>query len=151
MPTPTDPLAHAHERVAELVQATGQRYTTARRLIVAALHRADAPLTIPQLLNLDVRLVQSSTYRNVVILEEAGAISRVVTTGEHARFELDERVTHHHHHHLICTDCGDVHDFELSARLERELQLAFGRASRAATFQMERHRIDLLGTCELCV
>ena len=139
-----------HDAATELLAANGHRYTAARRIIVTALGRADAPLTIPQLLAADGRLVQSSTYRNVVILEEAGAVSRVVTPDDHARFELDERLTHHHHHHLICTDCGDVGDFELAAPVERLLQAEFGRAGRAATFRIERHRIDLLGTCATC-
>ncbi len=150
MSTPTDAPEQLHETVAGLLRHAGHRYTTARRFIVAALERAEAPLTIPQLLTADVRLVQSSTYRNVVILEEAGAVSRIVTSGGHARFELDERVTRHHHHHLICNDCGEVHDFELPSAIEQHLQVEFGRASRAAAFRMERHRIDLLGTCATC-
>ncbi len=150
MPTPTDRSARIHEAAAELLRADGYRYTVARRTIVAALGDAGAPLTIPQLLAADSRLVQSSTYRNLVILEEAGVASRVVTSDDHARFELDERVTDHHHHHLICLDCGDVRDFELPAGIERSLQAEFGRASRAAMFRMERHRIDLLGTCAGC-
>ncbi len=149
-PTPSEAPARVHETVAALLRAAGHRYTTARRVIVTALERSDAPLTIPQLLAADIRLAQSSTYRNVMVLEEVGAVTRIVTTDVHARFELDERVTRHHHHHIICTDCGDVHDFELPIQLERDLQVEFGRASRTATFRMERHRIDVLGRCTTC-
>ncbi|MEM9563433.1 MAG: transcriptional repressor [Actinomycetota bacterium] len=147
---PADDETRIHEAAAERLRAAGHRYTTARRTIVTALDGAGAPLTIPQLLEADSRLVQSSTYRNLVILEEAGVASRVMTSDDHARFELDERVTDHHHHHLICIDCGDVRDFELPASVERSLQDEFGRAGRAATFRIERHRIDLLGTCAGC-
>ena len=59
-------------------------------------------------------------------------------------------MTKHHHHHLICTDCGDVRDFELPATVERSLQREFGRAGRAATFRIEGHRVDLLGVCASC-
>lgn len=150
MSTPTDERHQLHDAVADRLRDRGHRYTSARRFIVAALEHASAPLTIPQLLGADARLVQSTTYRNVVILEEAGAVNRIITSDDHARFELDECVTRHHHHHLICTDCGDVQDFELPADLEQHLDIEFGRASRSATFRMERHRIDLLGTCATC-
>ncbi|MEM7322339.1 MAG: Fur family transcriptional regulator [Actinomycetota bacterium] len=150
MQPPAESATTMHDTVGELLDATGYRYTRARRCIVEVLDAADAPLTIPQLLAADRRLVQSSTYRNVLLLEEAGALNRVVTADDHARFELDEQVTQHHHHHLICEDCGDVSDFELPAKVEQVLQKAFGRAGRAATFRIQRHRIDLLGTCAAC-
>lgn len=150
MPTPTDDREGLHETASELLRARGHRYTTARRDIVTALSQAEAPLTIPQLLAIVDRLAQSSTYRNVLVLEAAGVTSRVSTPDGHARFELDERVTNHHHHHLICTDCGDVRDFELPVAIERSLQREFGRAGRAATFRIVSHRIDLLGACASC-
>lgn len=119
--------------------------------MVAALHDADGPVTIPEILALDGDLAQSSLYRNLAILEEVGAVTRIVTHDDHARFELAEALTDHHHHHLICTNCGSVSDFELAPDTESTLERAFNRVGRSATFQIDGHRLDLLGTCATCL
>ncbi len=139
-----------HEDVADLLSSGDHRYTSGRRRVVAALRQADAPVTIPQILELDAGLAQSSVYRNLAILEEVGAVSRIVTHDDHARYELAEGLTDHHHHHLICTSCGDVSDFELAHEVERSLERAFRSASRRASFRLEGHRLDLLGSCASC-
>ncbi|MEL6893555.1 MAG: transcriptional repressor [Actinomycetota bacterium] len=139
-----------HDDVASLLRAGDHRYTTGRRRIVGALHAADGPVTIPEILELDGGLAQSSAYRNLTILEEVGAVTRIITHDDHARFELAEALTDHHHHHLICTNCGSVRDFELTPDTESTLERAFARAGRSAKFRIEGHRLDLLGTCATC-
>lgn len=147
---PTEDVDHLHTAAGELLGAHGHRYTRARRRIVSLLEQAAAPVTIPQLLETDGDLAQSSTYRNVALLEEAGVAAKILVTDDHARYELDERVTKRHHHHLICVDCGEVQDFELSVDLERSLHNELEHAGRAATFKVDRHRLDALGNCGSC-
>ena len=89
-------------------------------------------------------------YRNLAILEEVGAVTRIVTHDDHARFELTEALTDHHHHHLICTTCGSVSDFELAPDTELTLNQAFAQVSRLTDFTVDSHRLDLLGTCVSC-
>ncbi len=60
----------------------GQRYTQSRRVLVEVLAAADHPLSIPGILEAGPRLAQSSVYRNLAVLERAGVVSKVVTTGE---------------------------------------------------------------------
>ena len=149
MPTmPTDD--RLHTAAGELLAKGGHRYTTARRRLVGALQKASAPATIPQLLAMDAELVQSSAYRNLAILVDAGVVTRIVTVGDHAAFELDERLTDRHHHHIVCVDCGDVRDFELSDGLEQILEKELGRTAEANGFTIDCHRLDLLGTCNRC-
>ena len=38
-------------------------------------------------------LAQSSTYRNLVVLEEVRVVHRIVTSDDHARYELTEEIT----------------------------------------------------------
>jgi Fe2+ or Zn2+ uptake regulation protein len=118
--------------------------------VIGALQRADGPVTIPEILQLDAELAQSSVYRNLAILEEVGAVTRIVTHDDHARFELAEALTDHHHHHLICTTCGSVSDFELNGDTESTLDRALGRVARGSKFRVEGHRLDLIGTCADC-
>ncbi len=139
-----------HEDVAGLLRTGDHRYTTGRRRVVSALREAGAPVTIPEILDLDGGLAQSSVYRNLTILEEVGAVTRIVTHDDHARFELAEALTDHHHHHLICTTCGSVSDFELAAGAEDTLDRALQRVGRSAKFRIDGHRLDLLGTCATC-
>jgi Fe2+ or Zn2+ uptake regulation protein len=139
-----------HDSVADLLRRADQRYTAGRRRLVDALLVGGGPRTIAQILGHDVRLAQSSVYRNLVVLEQVGAVTRIVTRDDYARYELTERLTDHHHHHLICTSCGDVADFDLTARTESSLDAALRRAARRAEFQLEGHRLDLVGRCADC-
>ena len=138
------------DEVAALLRRADQRYTTGRRRLVAALQAGDGPLTITQILAEDDTLAQSSVYRNLTILEEVGAVTRIVTRDDFARYELAEHLTGHHHH-LICSSCGDVADFALSSRFEANLDRALNQAAEVVGFSVEAHRLDLLGTCAECI
>ena len=139
-----------HDDVSGLLRAGDHRYTTGRRQVVETLHAADAPLTIPQILGRNDRLAQSSVYRNLSILEEVGAVMRIVTHDDHARYELAESLTDHHHHHLICSECGDVRDFAFPPGVEKSLDAAFDKVAGSTGFTVESHRLDLVGRCDEC-
>ena len=134
---------------ADRLRRDGQRYTDGRRALVAVLAGSSSPLTIPQVLERRPHLAQSSVYRNLAVLERAGVVQRIVTTGEWARYELAEDLTEHHHH-LICSGCGVVDDFRVSAQMERSLNQALDRVAGQLGFQVEGHRLDLVGLCERC-
>ena len=138
------------DEVAVLLDAVDQRYTTGRRRLVAALQEGVGPLTINEISATDENLPQSSIYRNLAVLEEAGVVTRIVTNDDFARYELAEKLTAHHHHHLICTACGIVVDFELDGRVERTLDQALAGAAKEAGFTPIDHRLDLLGLCRDC-
>ena len=138
-----------HELAATRLRARGQRYTRSRRAIVDDLAGADAPLSIPQLLERDRSLAQSSTYRNLTELEQAGVVHRIVTADEFSRYELEEDLTEHHHH-LICSHCGDVRDFTVPPALEHDLDRALDQIAAEHDFTADNHRLDLIGTCATC-
>ncbi len=138
-----------HTTIAERLRGVGQRYTTQRRSLVELLAESRNPLSIPDVLVLDRELAQSSVYRNLAVLAQAGAVHRVVTTDDFARYELAEDLTHHHHH-LICSACGGVEDFTASAQVERTVARAITEVSSATGFTPEHHRLDLIGICSAC-
>ncbi len=135
--------------VAARLRTADQRYTRGRRRLVAVLREGDGPMTIQQVLAADPALAQSSVYRNLAILEEVGAVTRIVTRDDFARYELAEDLTGHHHH-LICTECGDVSDFSLTSSVEDELEQALRRVARRSGFEAAGHRLDLVGVCGDC-
>jgi Fe2+ or Zn2+ uptake regulation protein len=138
-----------HDVVALRLRREGQRYTAARRALVDVLATAARPLTIPEVLALDDALALSSAYRNLVVLDQAGVVVRIVTADDHARYELAEDLTGHHHH-LVCVECGAIEDFELPPSLEADLGRALRQVARRADFGSDHHRLDLVGRCTRC-
>ena len=138
-----------HATVEASLRSVGQRYTPKRRALVTLLERADKPLSMSDLLAGKTGLPQSSIYRNLAVLEQAGAVRRVITEDEFARFELTEALTEHHHH-LICSNCGKVEDVTIPADLESSMDRTIDRVARRAGFAHVSHRLDLIGTCRSC-
>jgi Fe2+ or Zn2+ uptake regulation protein len=141
--------AELHDTIAARLIGDGQRYTDGRRALVEGLLAAAQPLTIPELLEATPRMAQSSAYRNLAVLEQAGVVHRITASGDFARFELAEDLTEHHHH-LICSSCGAVEDFTAPAGLERTLGKALAEIEAAHGFAADRHRLDLIGRCADC-
>lgn len=141
---------HLHEQAGDRLRAIGHRYTPARRRIVDALSAADQPLTVPQLVDADDALAQSSVYRSLGALADAGVVARVVTGDDFARFELAEPLTDHHHHHLECESCGEVIDVTLPEGLDAALHEALAAVAADAGFEAGHHRVDVVGVCRRC-
>ena len=139
-----------HVEAARRLDAVQSRYTTKRRLLVDVFEQADHPLSLPEVIAADSSLAQSSVYRNLAALEEAGVVRRIVTGDDFARFELAEELSGHHHHHLICRTCGTVADFTLPTAVERSLAATFRDVSDAHGFSVEDHQVDMVGVCADC-
>lgn len=138
-----------HEAVGLRLAGADQRYTPMRRVLVETLATAGRPVTVPEILASAPELPQSSAYRNMTALIEAGVVRRVAGADDHGRFELAEELSGHHHH-LVCATCGKVEDVHPSPKLER----ALGEAARAVAeeqgYQVTDHQLDLLGLCPDC-
>jgi len=138
------------ELVGRRLRSRGQRYTPLRKALVRKVRAAAHPLAIHDILASGKRLAQSSVYRNLVVLEQAGVIRRLAATGSgFARYELAEDLTEHHHH-LICTSCGSVEDLPAPVGLERTVQKATAALASRRGFRVRAHRVDMLGLCSRC-
>ena len=140
--------AELHEAVGLRLRAIGQRYTPKRRALVEALVKARNPVAVPDLARRRA-LPQSSLYRNLAVLEQAGAVHRVMTHEEFGRYELAEDLTQHHHH-LVCRSCGQVEDVTVAPSLERQVQRSLVDVEDRTGFSAVSHRLDLFGTCRNC-
>lgn len=138
-----------HDAALRRLEDIGQRYTAQRRRLVEILDRARMPLTIPDILRGRRGLAQSSAYRNLAALEQAGVVRRLVTDEGFSRWELTEDLTQHHHH-LICSNCGRVEDVTVPAQLERTVDRTVDRLARESGFASVSHRLDLIGRCRAC-
>ena len=131
------------------LNSINQRYTTNRRKLIGILQEATKPITINQILESNSDLAQSSVYRNLAVLEQAGLVVRIITNEDHAHYELAEHILDHHHH-IICSPCGEILDFHLSAKIEKALEESLQKIADEFGFSIDRHRLDLLGTCGDC-
>ncbi len=126
------------------LRSAGQRYTTQRRRLIELLADAGSPVSIPDILAGGSGLKQSSVYRNLAALEQAGVVRRLVTDEEFGRYELAEDLIGHHHH-LVCSRCGKMRDVDVPEELERTLERTLDRIAKRAGFARVSHRLDLLG------
>lgn len=147
---PTDHAPDVHAVTASRLRALGHTYPSRRRDLVAILADAPQPLSIPEVLERDKRLAQSSVYRNLALLEQAGVVHRIVTKDEFARFELSEELSGHHHHHLICSGCGAVEDVTLPSSVEKRVGQELEKLAQEHGFAATGHQMDLVGLCARC-
>jgi Fur family ferric uptake transcriptional regulator len=138
-----------HHTIAGRLRGVDQRYTSSRRRLVDALDAADGPLSVADLLPLLGGLPQSSEYRNLADLVQAGVVGRVSTHDDLVRYELAEDLAGHHHH-LVCTGCGQVVDVELSRQIEQAVRKVAQQIASAAGYRATGHRVDVLGLCDRC-
>ncbi len=134
---------------ASQLRSIDQRYTKNRRQLISILSNGTKPLTINQILEIGSGLAQSSVYRNLAVLEEAGLVVRIITNDDHAHYELAEQILDHHHH-IICSPCGEILDFHLSEKIEKALESSLKEIADNFGFSIDKHRLDLLGTCGDC-
>lgn len=133
----------------ERLRALDQRYTRSRRALVQALAESGRPLTMTEIVATVKGTPQSSAYRNLTVLCEAGVARRLPGVDDLGRFELAEDLAGHHHH-VVCESCGTLVDFDASARLERALIEAARQVAVETDYDITGHRLDFEGQCPAC-
>ena len=93
----------AYEKISELIQNQGGRFTSARKKIIAYLVQIPTPQTIQQIANA-CHLDEVSVYRNIAYFTSLGFIEEIHVAGGVRRFSYVEE----HHDHAVCTVCGYV-------------------------------------------
>ena len=138
-----------HGEAVTRLRSIGQRSTPNRRALIEVLVGANRPLTATEILERRRSLPQSSTYRNLLVLEQAGVVRRVTPTDEYSRYELAEDLIGHHHH-LVCSSCGAVEDFTAPQQLEHAVARTMGEITSRSGFSAQSHHVQLRGICRNC-
>ncbi|MDE0669271.1 MAG: Fur family transcriptional regulator [bacterium] len=138
-----------HDEVLLRLEAKGRRFTSNHRLVIDVLADAGRPLTIPEILPRTPQVPQSSVYRTLAVLEEAGAVSRLNVGASYAHFELSEQLGRHHHH-LVCRACGAIVDIDLDPEVERAIEAELNRSANLHGVRVDEHSIDAFGYCAPC-
>jgi Fur family ferric uptake transcriptional regulator len=87
-------------------------------------------------------LSQTTVYRALRVLTDAGLARELVINGE-AHYENNFRRAHHDH--LICSSCGAIIEFQ-HAEIERLQDVVAHRFG----FTIESHRHEIFGVCRDC-
>lgn len=143
-------MSELHAVARRQLVAAGQLYTSGRQRLVEVLAEIDGPATIPMILQDRPEFVQSSLYRNLAVLHSAGLVTKVDVGEGRSYYELSELVTNDHHHHLVCRECRTVVDISLPSRIERSIDKGLHDVASGEGFQLEDHRLDLVGLCAAC-
>lgn len=90
----------------------------------------------------DSTISYATVYRTLMMLVEAGlAFQRQFGKGQ----SLFESISDHHHDHLICTQCGDIVEFE-NQTIEKLQEMVVKKHG----FKLVHHKMELYGVCNRC-
>ena len=88
-----------------------------------------------------------TVYRLVNLLVEMGLFRRIEFGQGYYRYERAESQDGaEHRHHLVCEACGRIEDFHGCA----DLVPLTARVSQESGFKIQRHQLELYGTCAAC-
>ncbi len=127
----------------QALKVSGQRTTTTRRKVYAALHGQE-PIGMRELVRRCQTTDRASVYRTVALFERLGIVQRL-QSGWKYRLELTGNY-HEHHHHATCLSCGKSFVVSEDDTLEKDLQ----RVAQKIGFSLERHQLELQGYCSDC-
>lgn len=90
----------------------------------------------------DSSISYATVYRTLMMLVEAGlALQRHFGKGQ----SLFEQVLEHHHDHLICTECGEIIEFE-----NDDIEKLQDAEAKKHGFRLVHHKMELYGLCPEC-
>jgi Fur family ferric uptake transcriptional regulator len=120
----------------------GLRITPIRKKIVEALHQAESPLSVGNILS-KVTANKTTIYREMEVLREHDLINVIDLGDGTKRYELTAKG---HHHHLICVKCKSVTELDLADDFTKEEALIASREK----FTVLRHALEFFGICQRC-
>lgn len=85
----------------------------------------------------------ATVYRTLKLFSEAGLAEERRFEDGFTRYEY--KASDGHHNHLICTQCGEIIEFE-NERIE-ELQQDVAKRNR---FEVQSHKLEIYGRCGNC-
>ncbi len=138
------------EAVLERLNHEGYRLTGPRRMVLEEVLQRTSPFTSAELWDSVQQsaptIGRATVFRTLDLLTRLGVVQRIHRDAEAGRCHTYLACDEHHHHHLICNSCGKVTDFHE----DRALEALVREVERRTAFQVEGHRLELVGTCPTC-
>ena len=129
------------------IQKKGLKRTAQRDLILKVFLRTEGHVSGEDLYSLvkreDPTVGQTTIYRTLRLLTDAG-LAREVRFGDgRAHYELNYK--HEHHDHLICSECGKIIEF-----YSPELEAIQDAVALKHKFELTSHLLRMIGVCATC-
>ncbi len=80
----------------------------------------------------------ATIYKNIILMQQNNVIVEVPMNGAKSKFEIKKE----DHMHLICQNCGEIRDTEITPQAQQALQIE--------NFTLKRSQINLYGLCPAC-
>lgn len=145
--TTAEQLTEEQEVFLRHIQKHGLKRTTQRDLILEVFLRAEEHLSNEDLYRLvqkeDPTVGQTTVYRTLKILTEAG-LAREVRFGD-GRTHYEHNYKHQHHDHMICSECGKIIEF-----FSAELEAIQDQMAAKHRFEIKQHLLRIIGVCAEC-
>ncbi len=135
------------DTIKKILKDHGLRLTKAREQILSEYLTSKKPLSIFDFKKKKVFSTwdESSIYRNITKLEEAGLIHSVPSSKDIKLYEFAPKKGHHHHHHIICIECDAV-ECLTDCSIDEQLK----KMAKKVGFTMKSHTLELTGLCAQC-
>ena len=124
----------------------GVRSTEPRRAVAELIAARDCHFTARELVDdasqRRFAIGRATIFRALELFADLGLVERLdLPGGEHAYVACEPA----HHHHVVCSGCGRSVEFDDAGLTEiaREVE-------RRTGFHIDRHRLELFGTCADC-
>ena len=129
------------------IQKQGLKRTAQRDLILDVFLRTEGHLSGEDLYQLvrekDPTVGQTTVYRTLRILTDAG-LAREVRFGD-GRAHYEHNYKHEHHDHMICSQCGKIIEF-----YSPELEAIQDAMAAKYKFELRSHLLRMIGICVQC-
>jgi Fur family transcriptional regulator, ferric uptake regulator len=129
------------------IQKRGLKRTAQRDLILDVFLRTEGHVSGEDLYRLvreqDPTVGQTTVYRTVRLLTEAG-LAREVRFGD-GRAHYEHNYKHEHHDHMICSECGKIIEF-----YSPELEAIQDAMAAKHKFELTEHLLRMIGICADC-
>lgn len=141
------PMSQEKQQFYRHLQRAGLKRTTQRDLIVDIFLHTEDHLSSEDLYRVvkeqDASIGQTTIYRTLKLLVEAGLASEVRFGDGRSRYEPNNKFPHHDH--LICTNCNRTIEF-YSAELKATLE----SIAAAHDFHPTEQSLRIFGLCGVC-
>ena len=129
------------------IQQQGLKRTGQRDLILDVFLRTEGHVSGEDLYQLvreqDPTVGQTTVYRTLRLLTEAG-LAREVRFGD-GRAHYEHNYKHQHHDHMICSECGKIIEF-----YSPELEAIQDAMAAKHKFELTSHLLRMIGVCAEC-
>ena len=142
---PADDIGTSESR--QVLSTHGVRATAPRLRILDLIRARPETFTAEHICEQVPEVGRATVYRTLRLLQEAGAICKVVMpNGEMAYSRSRDAPDDAHHHHAVCTECGSVRPFA-----ERSIESAISALGTLAELgRVVGHRIEVYDICRNC-